>query len=310
MKKIKIKISGRPGWHIECSAMSQKFLKTNTLDIHAGGRDLIFPHHENEIAQAEALTGRPFAKYWLHHGLLTINGQKMSKTLGNFITIKDFLKDHTSFVLKLFFISAHYHSPLDYNDAAVHIAKEHEKTFGIFFRRAKKYEEKNNTYKRELVDYKKRFIKAMDDDFNTPVALSILFEMVSAGHKCFDKNDIETGVSISKMLEEMLRVFNLEDIKSIYQGMITSEEIVRNLVGLQNRYSNEFQKHSILLVALHNMGDNLTNLEDLIESFIKLRNSARQKKNFKLADDIRKDLHDIKIVLEDTKEDTKWRIII
>ncbi|MFA5100016.1 MAG: cysteine--tRNA ligase, partial [Candidatus Omnitrophota bacterium] len=108
--------AGRPGWHIECSVMSTKYLRTDTIDIHAGGRDLIFPHHENEIAQAEALTGRTFATHWIHHGLLTINGQKMSKSLGNFITIKDALKKYHPDVIKIFFLQAHYSSPIDFSD--------------------------------------------------------------------------------------------------------------------------------------------------------------------------------------------------
>jgi len=108
---------GRPGWHIECSVMSSRFLKTETLDIHAGGRDLIFPHHENELAQSEAASGKPFARYWLHHGLLTINGQKMAKSLGNFITIQDFLRQYRDGdLLKLFFLGTHYAHPVDYNE--------------------------------------------------------------------------------------------------------------------------------------------------------------------------------------------------
>jgi len=115
---------GRPGWHIECSVMSTKYLKTETIDIHAGGRDLIFPHHENEIAQSEALTGRPFATHWIHHGLLTINGQKMSKSLGNFITINDAIKRYHPDVIKIFFLQAHYSSPIDFSDNKMVEAKQ------------------------------------------------------------------------------------------------------------------------------------------------------------------------------------------
>jgi cysteinyl-tRNA synthetase len=129
---------GRPGWHIECSVMSQKFLKTKTLDIHAGGRDLIFPHHENELAQSESHTGRIFAKYWMHHGLLTINAQKMSKSLGNFITIKDFIaKYHNSERLKFFFLSAHYRHPVDYSDLKIQEAKQALQRISIFMDKAK-----------------------------------------------------------------------------------------------------------------------------------------------------------------------------
>ncbi|MDP3142388.1 MAG: cysteine--tRNA ligase, partial [Candidatus Omnitrophota bacterium] len=126
---------GRPGWHIECSVMSQKFLKTQTLDIHAGGRDLIFPHHENEIAQAEALTGKPFAKYWIHHGLLTINGQKMAKSAGNFVTIQDALKKYPADVLKIFYLQAHYASPIDFSWERMEEAKRAYGKFVILFRK-------------------------------------------------------------------------------------------------------------------------------------------------------------------------------
>ncbi len=172
---------GRPGWHIECSVMSQKFLKTDTLDIHAGGRDLIFPHHENEIAQAEALTGKPFAKYWMHHGLLTINSQKMSKSLGNFVTVKDALEKYHPDVLKLFFLQALYSSPIDYSEKKMDEVTEYYRSFVLLFRlyrdNLSKYgngslqEEKKKELDRE---YREKFIQAMDDDFNTLVALSVL----------------------------------------------------------------------------------------------------------------------------------------
>ncbi len=179
--------SGRPGWHIECSVMSQKFLKTDTLDIHAGGRDLIFPHHENELAQAEALTGKPFAKYWIHHGLLTINGQKMAKSLGNFVTIKDFMdKYKDADLLKLFFLSAHYSHPIDYNEEKIEEAKKQKKIFYDFFDKVNNRMPREDKLKTpisvrdntEIDNICMKFQKAMDDDFNTPRALASLFELV------------------------------------------------------------------------------------------------------------------------------------
>jgi cysteinyl-tRNA synthetase len=171
---------GRPGWHIECSVMSQKFLKTETLDIHAGGRDLIFPHHENEIAQTEALTGKPFAKYWVHHGLLAINGQKMAKSLGNFITIQDVLKKYHPDVLKLFFLQTLYSNPIDYSEKKMDEVTEYYRSFVLLFRlyrdNLSKYGKRplQKENKEELDRLSEEFNKAMDDDFNTPVALSIL----------------------------------------------------------------------------------------------------------------------------------------
>ena len=135
---------GRPGWHIECSCMSMKHLKTQTLDIHAGGRDLIFPHHENEIAQSESLTGKPFAKYWIHHGLLTINSQKMAKSLGNFVTVKDALKKYPADILKMFYLQAHYSKPIDFSEKNMQTAASALEGFHIFFDKAERIENTNS----------------------------------------------------------------------------------------------------------------------------------------------------------------------
>jgi len=166
--------------------MSQKFLKTETLDIHAGGRDLIFPHHENEIAQAESLTGKPFAKYWIHHGLLTINGQKMSKSLGNFVTIKDFIKNYKDAdLLKLFFLSAHYAHPIDFNEGKITECKKQKETFNHFFEKVGlttkdgvKGEDISDKDKKAIDASVIKFENAMDDDFNMPGALASLFELI------------------------------------------------------------------------------------------------------------------------------------
>jgi cysteinyl-tRNA synthetase len=174
---------GRPGWHIECSVMSMRFLGCKTLDIHAGGRDLIFPHHENEIAQSEALTGQPFAKYWIHHGLLKINGQKMAKSLGNFITIEEAVNKYGADNIKMFFLSSHYSSEIDYSehniqdavskmDRLINCIENVDKEFG---------EEGRDT---DVLEYfEKEFCRAMDDDFNTPKALGVLFELVKEANK-------------------------------------------------------------------------------------------------------------------------------
>ncbi|MFH1655466.1 MAG: cysteine--tRNA ligase [Candidatus Omnitrophota bacterium] len=175
---------GRPGWHIECSVMSLKYLKTQTLDIHAGGRDLIFPHHENEIAQAEALTGKQFAKHWIHHGLLTINGQKMAKSLGNFVIVQDFLNRYKDAdILKLFFLSTHYSKPIDYNEEKIKEARKQERSFDEFFARTSLLHEGQKKAKlskdqKEKLDAKcEKITKAMDDDINIPLAFGYLFEL-------------------------------------------------------------------------------------------------------------------------------------
>src|SRR3989338_6258335 len=183
---------GRPGWHIECSVMSQKLLKTDTLDIHAGGRDLIFPHHENEIAQAEALTGKPFAKYWIHHGLLTINGQKMAKSLGNFVTIKDFMEKYKDAdILKLFFLSAHYAHPIDYSDKKIEETKEALGRIHILKNKLEKkiHSRQSIVHSKDIEKIKEKFLTAMDDDFNTSQALACLFDLVNLTNKNIDNVD-------------------------------------------------------------------------------------------------------------------------
>jgi len=277
---------GRPGWHIECSAMSQKFLKTQTLDIHAGGRDLIFPHHENEIAQAEAATGKPFAKYWIHHGLLTINAQKMAKSLGNFVTIKDFIdKYKDADILKLFFLSAHYSKPIDYNEKEIERASKALERITIMmgktesevttspFDSAQGRQGHNVTSKdfKEIGETKEKFIKAMDDDFNMPQGLATIFDLVTLINKNID--DIDFAVNGRKALRGLLDIFgiSLKTKIDLADGIRVEDKIK-------------------------------------IESKIAQRNKARQDKNFALADKIRKELEAQGIILEDAKDGkTTWR---
>jgi len=278
MKKIKIKISGRPGWHIECSVMSQKFLKTNTLDIHAGGRDLIFPHHENEIAQAEALTGRPFAKYWLHHGLLTINGRKMAKSLGNFITIKDVLKKYPADVLKLCYLTVHYPNPIDFSWERMDIAKEELNNiksciarinYDIEVRKDPLYKPrgiKDKDFREKIDRLKTEFEKAMDDDFNTAQAKSVIFQIIT---------------------EVYISMPGLEEIESLEYAKKTIVKLC-DLLGLTSIKTRE-------------------DANAYIDSKVKERNEARKAKDFKKADDIRKKLASEGVILEDTNEGTIWR---
>lgn len=264
--------NGRPGWHIECSTMSLKYLKTDTLDIHAGGRDLIFPHHENEIAQAESLTGKPFARVWLHHGLLTINGQKMAKSLGNFISIKDILKEYSPDVLKMFFLSAHYASPIDFTKEKMQEARQalgrisilkdkiNRKVKGAlccFFTR--------RNFK-EIDDLKAKFICAMDDDFNTPEGLAAIFALLNLANK-----NIEDRRFISaawRAIKEMLGIFGINLKPEALKAEISDEEIKAKIAA---------------------------------------RNAARKNKDYALSDKIRKELEDKGVILEDAKDGTIWR---
>ncbi|MFH1355327.1 MAG: cysteine--tRNA ligase [Candidatus Omnitrophota bacterium] len=258
---------GRPGWHIECSVMSQKFLKTDTLDIHAGGIDLVFPHHENEIAQAQALTDKPFAKYWIHHGLLTINAQKMAKSLGNFVTIKDVLDKYPANVLKIFYLQAHYSSPLDFTWDRMEEARQALQRISILAEKAKKRKfsrVSSDTAKRikKIDEIKNKFIEAMDDDFNTPQGLAAIFELINQTNK-----NIDDSVSVKKahkILEEFLEIFSIS---------LTTER----------------------------------QLDQDIRLKIEAREKARREKNFALSDQIRQELEVEGIILEDTKEGTTWR---
>ncbi len=261
---------GRPGWHIECSVMSQKFLKVETLDIHAGGRDLIFPHHENEVAQAEALTGKPFAKYWIHHGLLTINAQKMSKSLGNFVTIKDFMtKYKNADLLKLFFLFAHYSSPIDYNEEKIEEARKALERIVILKEKLGVSGPESSSRcqsVKEVEEIKQRFLSAMDDDFNTPQALACVFELVNAANKNIE--DMGFCVAVKTTLMEFLKVLGI----SLSQGK---------------------------------SGGGISDAE--VEAKIQERNNARKNKDFALSDKIRKELEEQGVIIEDAKEGTTWR---
>ncbi len=181
---------GRPGWHIECSAMSCKHLGA-TFDIHGGGMDLKFPHHENEIAQARAANGGDFAKYWLHNGFVNINAEKMSKSLGNFFTIAEVLEQYDPEVLRMFILSTHYRSPLDYSDAALDVAKA-----GL----DRLYESKRKLVDVQAGELPQAFVDAMNDDFNTAEAVAILFETCRALNKQYDENLAASFVAMSQML--------------------------------------------------------------------------------------------------------------
>jgi cysteinyl-tRNA synthetase len=266
---------GRPGWHIECSVMSQQYLKVETFDIHGGGLDLVFPHHDNELAQAQACTGKPFANYWIHHGLLTINKQKMAKSLGNFVTIVDVLKKYPADVLKLFYLQAHYSSSIDFSWKRMEEAKKAYERIVILRDKIKnnKLSENIKSVKWGTVSglfLKDQFLEALDDDFNMPRALAVLFDMVNKCYVILDNKDKQA------------------DGKIAYALRILSE-----IAGI---FCLTFNK------------DNLENItEEEIEAKIKLRIDAKNNKDYDQADEIRKELQEKGIILEDTKEGVKWR---
>lgn len=265
---------GRPGWHIECSVMSTKYLKTDTLDIHAGGRDLIFPHHENEIAQSEALTGKTFAKYWIHHGLLTINGQKMSKSLGNFLTVKDALKKYHPDVLKIFYLQAHYSSPIDFSEKKMEEARQALERILIFVEKkvSNSVSHVDKSDFKEIYFLKDKFIKAMDDDFNTPQGLAAIFDLVTLANK--NKDDMVFHEKARDTLRELLGIFGIRLIVNVNQTFPITGRV--------------FSK-------------------EIIENKIEERNQARKNKDYVLSDSIRKELEELGVILEDTKDGTTWR---
>ncbi len=260
---------GRPGWHIECSCMSLKYLDCETLDIHAGGRDLIFPHHENELAQSEAVTGKPFAKYWIHHGLLTINGQKMSKSLGNFITVQDCLKKYHPDQLKMLFLMSHYGSPVDYTEGKMQDAQKALQRFEIMSSRvdAMKIAAPIKTpecVQKMIAD----FTAVMDDDFNTAKGLGVLFDAVNDINKAIDNHVAESSVVAARDTVQYL----LKDILGLFQLEKATEDLSTDLLKL---------------------------LED--------RKQARADKNWKRSDELRDVLKDQGILVEDGKSGQTWR---
>ena len=240
--------AGRPGWHIECSAMSMKYLG-ETFDIHGGGRDLIFPHHENEKAQSEGATGKTFARTWLHHGLITVAGQKMSKSLKNFITLDEVLKEDPRYgdeILKLTFLGTHYSAPLDYTAERVQMDRGVWKRFYEFFENARHLENNGTTpSEKRLPQIYKMFQEAMDNDFNTPDVLAVMHSLMSDAYK--DKDNI---------------------------AQVTIAAAIRNF-GAE------------IFGIVFDQSDQAVSFKPEIEKAIESRASARKAKDFKTADDIR-----------------------
>ncbi len=268
---------GRPGWHIECSAMSMKYLG-ETLDIHSGGTDLTFPHHENEVAQAEAATGKPFVRYWIHNGYLLIDKEKMSKSLGNFLTARAALQKYPAKAIRLFMLSAHYRSPINFSEESLNQslgAVERLENCWSDLEHARKNRKtttdgSRNEFEALFKEYENRFTTAMDDDFNTAAALGILFEAVKT---------VNTYLKETQTLEESF----LESAAEFFRKI----DSVMGVLGL----------------------DAATGEEDAaeIEGLIAERNAARKNKDFKRSDTIRDDLAARGILLEDTPDGTKWK---
>ena len=263
---------GRPGWHIECSAMAKKYLG-DTIDIHAGGQDLTFPHHENEIAQSEALNDKPFANYWMHNGYMNIDDEKMSKSLGNFILAKDLIEEHDPMVIRFFMLSVHYRNPINFTDSLLQSAKnslERIKTAYVNLEHRKKTSTNLGKNKETWIDKirqnQQNFEKAMDDDFNTANAITVLFELARDANMYLEENhtDIEVVEAFQETIKILLEVLGIK---------LENEEL----------------------------------LDEEIEALIKERNEARKARNFERADEIRDLLKEKNIILEDTNQGVRWR---
>jgi len=277
---------GRPGWHIECSAMSQKFLG-ETIDIHGGGKDLIFPHHENEIAQSEGATGRPFVRYWFHNGFVNIEKEKMSKSLGNILTIRDALGDYSAEVIRLFLLSSHYRSPIDYSEESL---RDAETALDRFYKTVERIESNWPDIKNAPLDKNRGslqlFIDAMDDDFNTAYTIGRIFDEVNNANRLMD-DAIKSGVD--RKLKEVLPV-----IMAIFREM-------GKILGVFNKTTEEYFQEKKMYLNIP---------PEEIDKIIATRTEARKNKDFKKADEIRKSLEEKGILLEDTAKGTIWRVKI
>lgn len=273
---------GRPGWHIECSAMSNKYLGP-TFDIHGGGQDLIFPHHENEIAQSKCGTGGDFARYWIHNGYINIKGEKMSKSLGNFFLLREVLENFEGRVIRFFILSAHYRKPIDFSDNELIQSKAGLERIENAISRAKEKLTMAPTKDGENLDFlketleagKEKFIKVMDEDFNTAGGIGAIFEIVKELNKALD---------IEKITEEGFKALE-ETVEYI---RVVMEDVLGVLLNVE--------------VSVGNM------TSELIELLLELRREARDKKDWGFSDKVRDRLQDMGIKIKDGKEKTTWSI--
>ena len=279
---------GRPGWHIECSAMAKKYLG-NTFDIHGGGQDLVFPHHENEIAQSKCAYHGNFANYWLHNGFIQINGDKMSKSLGNFFLLREILEKFSGNVVRLFILSTHYRKPINFSfenmadtkKALQNIVKSMNKFEDIVekYKNEKTADIKNLDFSQKIDEFDKKFEEAMDEDMNTPQALATIFDQIR-----------ETNKFISVNKDELSTIY--AEIEKSYESL---KRKIGNVFGIEIEMENSAKEED---------GENMELTKKLIELLIKLRSEARSEKNFKLSDEIRDELKVLGVEIKDNRDGT------
>lgn len=279
---------GRPGWHIECSAMAKKYLG-DTFDIHGGGQDLVFPHHENEIAQSKCAYHGNFANYWLHNGFIQINGDKMSKSLGNFFLLREILEKFSGNVVRLFILSTHYRKPINFSfenmedtkKALQNIVKSMNKFEDIVekYKNEKTADIKNLDFSQKIDEFDKKFEDAMDEDMNTPQALATIFDQIR-----------ETNKFISVNKDELSTIY--AEIEKSYESLKIK---IGNVFGIEIEMENSAKEED---------GENMELTKKLIELLIKLRSEARSEKNFKLSDEIRDELKGLGVEIKDNRDGT------
>ena len=264
---------GRPGWHIECSAMSKKYLG-ETIDIHAGGQDLTFPHHENEIAQSEALNEQTFANYWMHNGYVNIDNEKMSKSLGNFILARELIEQHDPNIIRFFMLSVHYRSPINFSDELIESAKNSFERIETAYMNLEHRKQTSmdlapdaDEWLQKIDTYKASFEQAMDDDFNTAKAISILFDLTREANMYLQREQTSSKV-LTAFQDQLVTLFDVLGV------VLAPEEAL---------------------------------LDSEVEALIKEREEARKNRDFARADEIRDLLQEKEIVLEDTPQGTRWR---
>lgn len=265
---------GRPGWHIECSAMAKKYLG-ETIDIHAGGQDLTFPHHENEIAQSEALNDKPFANYWMHNGYMNINNEKMSKSLGNFILTKDLIAEHDPRVIRFFMLSVHYRSPINFTEELLESAKNSFNRIETAYLNLEHRKQVStdlatdvDSWLEKIDQFKEQFEAEMNDDFNTANAISVIFELTKEANLYL--NEKQTSLKVIEAFQDTIKT-------------------LMGVLGIELKV----EEHMLL--------------DEEIEALIKEREEARKNRDFAKADAIRDQLNKQNIILEDTPQGVRWR---
>lgn len=266
---------GRPGWHIECSAMSRKYLG-KTIDIHAGGADLIFPHHENEIAQSECANGEQFVKYWMHNGFVTINKEKMSKSLGNFLTIDSILKNYDANAIRFFILTNHYRMPVEFSDESLASAVAGVKRLYNAVNASRKVCKIDENLDISSFNEYKQFVEAMDEDLNTSKTLAVLFDIATKLNKEQNSQNLTMLYKLSEVLG-----FNFDKVE------VSEEEVAEKVNLISKKLELDFKE---------------------MDEILAYRKIAREEKNWALADKIRIVFDEIGIVLKDSKEGTTWEL--